>query len=350
MTNAPKADIMARLETLRAEDIQVYGWAVDHGTLVAPDAAVGLGLSPERVARAVELLSAVPLIRPVGGSADGPPGAWRPMDPQVAGAEVAAAESRFRRGLAGIFTLWDTVDSLNALYASGARDGVRTVPLELVESLGEVIELLEEASSGCRLEVMTSQPGGGRPAAELEQSIVRDLGMIERGIRMRTLYQHTARHHAPTQAYVERTTAAGAQVRTLTELFGRMIAFDRQVVFLPHAQVKGGAAVIRDPSTVAFLCAAFDRNWQMGSPYSPALLDGEVREDIKLAILTMLSQGLRDETIARRLGVSLRTCRKYIADLFDLLGAESRFQAGYLTRAGNLLENTGDTPPGGIGG
>ncbi|MFF6869524.1 LuxR C-terminal-related transcriptional regulator [Streptomyces sp. NPDC012450] len=77
--------------------------------------------------------------------------------------------------------------------------------------------------------------------------------------------------------------------------------------------------------------------------------DGEVREDIGPAVLTVVSQGLRDETIARRLGVSLRTCRKYIADLFDLLGAESRFQAGYLTRAGNLLENTGDTPPGGIG-
>ncbi|WP_343308499.1 hypothetical protein [Streptomyces sp. SID5770] len=93
-------------------------------------------------------------------------------------------------------------------------------------------------------------------------------------------------------------------------LFGRMVAFDRQVVLPP---------------------------------------DGEVREDIGPAVLTVLSQGLRDETIARRLGVSLRTCRKYIADLFDLLGAESRFQAGYLTRAGNLLENTGDTPPGGIG-
>ncbi|MER5889846.1 helix-turn-helix transcriptional regulator [Streptomyces sp. NPDC001941] len=341
---------MARLETLRAEDVQVYGWAVTHGTLSVPDAAVGLGLSQERVARAVETLSAVPLLRPVGTGDDGPPGAWRPLDPQAASAEVAAAESRFRRGLAGIFTLWDTVDSLNALYATGAHDGARTVSLEVVESLPEVIALLEEASGNCRLEVMTSQPGGGRPAAELEQSIVRDLAMIGRGIRMRTLYQHTSRHHAPTQEYVERATAAGAQVRTLTELFGRMIAFDREVVFLPHAQVKGGAAVIRDPSTVAFLCAAFDRNWQMGTPYSPALPDGEVREGIKLAILTMLSQGLRDETIARRLGISLRTCRKYVADLFELLGAESRFQAGYLTRARNILDNSGDVPPGGAGG
>ncbi|MCH0538337.1 helix-turn-helix transcriptional regulator [Streptomyces sp. MUM 203J] len=334
---------MARLENLQADDIQVYGWAVTHGTLVAEEAALGLGLPPARVDRAVELLAAVPLIQPVGPagrSTDaGLPGAWKPLDPQPAGAEVAAAESRLRRRLSGIFSIWDTVETLSALYGDSAQDHARTVPLELVESLDDVVGMLEEASNACRLEVMTSQPGGGRPAAELEQSIVRDLAMIERGIQMRTLYQHTARHHAPTQVYVERATAAGAQVRTLAELFGRMIAFDRRLVFLPHTQAKGGAAVIRDPSTVAFLCTAFDRSWQSGTPYSPALPDGEVREDIKLAILAMLSEGMRDETIARRLGVSLRTCRKYIADLFELLGAESRFQAGYLTRAKNLLDH-----------
>ncbi|MFJ9519455.1 LuxR C-terminal-related transcriptional regulator [Kitasatospora sp. NPDC101801] len=332
---------MARLQDLQAEDMQVYGWAVTHGCLVAEDAAVGLGISPERVARSLELLAAVPLISLDGDDQPngGPPG-WRPVDPQLASAEVAATESRLRRGLAGIFSIWDTVDSLNALYATGVQEAAREAPLELVESLDRVIEMLEEASDACRSEVMTSQPGGGRPAAELEQSIARDLAMIERGVRMRTLYQHTSRHHAPTQVYVEQATAIGAQVRTQVELFGRMIAFDREVVFLPHSQVKGGAAVIRDPSTVAFLCTAFDRNWQMGAPYSPALADGGVREGVELAILTMLSEGLRDETIARRLGVSLRTCRKYIADLFEQLGAESRFQAGYLTRARDLLDGS----------
>ncbi|MFC8586763.1 hypothetical protein ACFUGD_19800 [Streptomyces sp. NPDC057217] len=95
------------------------------------------------------------------------------------------------------------------------------------------------------------------------------------------------------------------------ELLGRMVAFDRQVVFPP---------------------------------------DGEVREDIGPAVLTVFGQGLRDETIARRLGVSPHTCRKRVVGLFDPLGAESRFRAGCPIRAGNLLENTGDTPPGGIGG
>lgn len=371
-----KTDIVTRFQALQAEEIQVYGWAVDRGVLRIPDAAVGLGLPQERVARAVESLAAVPLVRPLdpldpagplrppGGPADGPEDgsedrpdgrpadrpamerAWKAVDPQQASAEVAAAESRFRRGLSGVLSVWDVVDSVNAMYDAGVDDVDRGAPLQPVEALGEVIAMLDEAGATCESEVMTAQPGGGRPPGELERSIARDLAMIGRGVRMRTLYQHPARHNAPTQAYVERVTAAGAQVRTLPELLGRMIAFDRRVAFISHHRTSGGAVVIRDPSTVGFLCDAFDRNWQMATPYHPAPLDGGLRDDLKGTILGMLSEGLRDETIARRLGVSLRTCRKYIADIFAQLGAESRFQAGYLTGAQRRLGTGPDESPG----
>jgi DNA-binding NarL/FixJ family response regulator len=38
--------------------------------------------------------------------------------------------------------------------------------------------------------------------------------------------------------------------------------------------------------------------------------------------------GAKDETIARQLGVSLRTVRRRVAELMDELGASTRFQAG----------------------
>jgi DNA-binding NarL/FixJ family response regulator len=46
-----------------------------------------------------------------------------------------------------------------------------------------------------------------------------------------------------------------------------------------------------------------------------------------------LTMGLTDEVLAARLGVSLRTCRRHVANVFELLGAESRFQAGVLATA-----------------
>lgn len=53
-----------------------------------------------------------------------------------------------------------------------------------------------------------------------------------------------------------------------------------------------------------------------------------VASDVTAAIAGLLAKGLKDEAVARRLGISLRTCRKHIAQLMDDLGAGSRFQAG----------------------
>jgi DNA-binding NarL/FixJ family response regulator len=51
---------------------------------------------------------------------------------------------------------------------------------------------------------------------------------------------------------------------------------------------------------------------------------------VQRSILQGLAAGLTDEALAARLDLSVRTCRRHIAGPFDLLGAESRFQAGVL--------------------
>jgi DNA-binding NarL/FixJ family response regulator len=51
-------------------------------------------------------------------------------------------------------------------------------------------------------------------------------------------------------------------------------------------------------------------------------------------ILQALGSGLTDASAAKRLGVSLRTYRRRVADLMAKLDADSRFQAGL--RAGEL--------------
>ncbi|MGW3248842.1 helix-turn-helix domain-containing protein [Streptomyces sp. NPDC001070] len=44
--------------------------------------------------------------------------------------------------------------------------------------------------------------------------------------------------------------------------------------------------------------------------------------------LQLLADGLTDEAIAKRLGVSPRTARRIATDLMERLNARSRFQAG----------------------
>jgi DNA-binding NarL/FixJ family response regulator len=51
-------------------------------------------------------------------------------------------------------------------------------------------------------------------------------------------------------------------------------------------------------------------------------------DDLRRFLLEALGSGAQDEQIARRLGLSLRTVRRRVAELMEELGAQSRFQAG----------------------
>ncbi|MEV4613591.1 helix-turn-helix transcriptional regulator [Kitasatospora sp. NPDC049258] len=220
------------------------------------------------------------------------------------------------------------------------RSGAAAHEVELIPGLPEVRAALNRASAECREEMPTSQPGGNRAPEVLEDALERDAATLARGVRMRTLYHHTARFNAPSQAYVAVASALGAEYRTAHDLFGRLIVFDRELAFIPERRGTWGAVVIREPSIVHYLCAVFENAWTYAQPFSDAAVDGleRVAKDLDRTIMRLLAAGLKDETIARRLGMSLRTTRKHIADITDMLGAESRFQAGVLCARSGLLD------------
>lgn len=328
-TWAPTDDA-GSLPRLDDDAVRVFEWVAHRGELDAEEAGAELGLPDDRIGAAVSDLLSLHLLRRLPG----PRGQVVPVVPEAAAASlVSPLEASLRRQLADIERLRGELTMLSPLYARGQRRQRSSEPLSQVLELDTVIGLIADAAARCQDEVLTCQPGGGRSPSLLEQAFARDYAMLQRGVRMRTLYQHTARHHAPTQEYVRRITDAGAQVRTLSELFGRMIAFDGEVVFVPHREARDGAVVVRDPSTVSYLCSVFDHAWSLAEPYSPARPDDSSLDEIKQAIVRLLSEGMKDEMIARRLGMSLRTCRKHIAEIMEGLGATSRFQAGFLTRA-----------------
>ncbi|WP_438312064.1 LuxR C-terminal-related transcriptional regulator [Streptomyces sp. HUAS TT3] len=56
-------------------------------------------------------------------------------------------------------------------------------------------------------------------------------------------------------------------------------------------------------------------------------------DELRQTLVRLLSEGLEDRAIARRLGMSERTCQRHIAEIMRVVGARSRFQAGYLLSA-----------------
>lgn len=70
----------------------------------------------------------------------------------------------------------------------------------------------------------------------------------------------------------------------------------------------------------------FDTAWERAVPIGP-VTDEEITEEDR-ELLTLLTSGLKDEAIARRLDVHVHTVRRRITRLMAVLNAETRFQAG----------------------
>ncbi|MFF8990530.1 LuxR family transcriptional regulator [Streptomyces sp. NPDC014983] len=203
--------------------------------------------------------------------------------------------------------------------------------IELIDSLPDVRAAIADLSAKARREILTAQPGGGRREDVLVEAAPRDYDTLSRGVEMRILYQHTARSSRGTHSYVEQVTRLGAQVRTLDDQFMRLLIFDRECAVFATPGNPNGAVVVRNPHVVAFMVEAYERLWLTAEPFVvEADTRPEIMEDLKDAIVRLLTAGMTDAAVARRLGMSVRTCRRHVAEIMSALDAESRFQAGYL--------------------
>ena len=82
---------------------------------------------------------------------------------------------------------------------------------------------------------------------------------------------------------------------------------------------------VRQRGIVEVVTSYFEELWRRALP--AAELEDLPNAERRL-LLAELASGAQDEQIARRLGVSLRTVRRRVAELLEELGATSRFEAG----------------------
>ena len=189
------------------------------------------------------------------------------------------------------------------------------------------------AVAEAEFELLTAQPQADRDRrrVSLKSALERDSAALDRGVKMRTLYQHSARRNTPTREYVAEVTALGAEVRTLDEFFNRMIVVDRRLAIIPGSTDLSLAMAIREPGLVAYLADVFERAWERARPFTDSersMMNSIAREQRAMTI-RMLIEGHSDPVSAKRLGVSARTFAGYVADLKAEYESETRFQLGY---------------------
>lgn len=235
----------------------------------------------------------------------------------------------------------ELADAFEPFMALSAQVTTSTHSITVLEGLDRINAALDLATAQCQNEMLTIQPSHRHPEHRLVEALERDKTLIERGVRIRTLYQHTARYSPERLAYVDRFSDGKAEYRTIDELVERLIICDDSVAFIPIRDDRQVALELRHPGLVSYLVKVFEFMWNRavpltpGTPYETAP-DGIT--EIQHSIAKLLVEGHVDEAIARRLGMNVRTCRAHIAKLAQALGSGSRAQLGYLIAQSGILE------------
>jgi sugar-specific transcriptional regulator TrmB len=255
---------------------------------------------------------------------------YLPVDPSTVQNRVVVPLSRRGTDLLNESTQWaEAFSELGQAYRKAARSEL--APITEIRGLTQIDNFLEASISDARVELLTAQPHGRRPANELALSESRDIRALERGVRMRTMYQQSARQSPATREYVAEMSARGGEVRTLDEFFQRTVIIDREIAVIPGSEDHHVALAVRHKFVVAYLVDIFERAWERGRPFTAhdARSEKAIASDVRAMTIRLLVEGHSDPASAKRLGVSTRTYAGYIAALKEEYAVQTRFQLGY---------------------
>lgn len=121
------------------------------------------------------------------------------------------------------------------------------------------------------------------------------------------------------------------EIRTAELLPVRAVVADREALALAVGLTHDTGCLLTDrhSETAARFAARFlDVWWPRAHPYAPAATAAEAATEA--AVIAGLAQGLTDESVARRVGVTPRTVRRHVAAVSARFGATSRLQLGVL--------------------
>lgn len=308
---------------LESSGIELYETIVSSGGIAAVDPRVKDG---GEYAEALGVLDDLGLVRLDPDN----PEQWIPVDPAAIQSRVVAPMSHEGAHLLEESSEW--ARDFAALTQAWRRS-------PLTENSGPFNYFREREIGGfitglvaeCEEEILTAQPQTGRDTRGLAEAVARERVVLERGAKIRTLYQHSARRSTATREYVAQMTTLGAEIRTLDEFFNRMIVVDRRVAVIPSPNDLSIALAVREPTVVAYLVDVFERSWERARPFtsSDASVLKDIAADQRAMTMRMLVEGHSDPLAAKRLGVSPRTYAGYVADLKREFEVETRFQLGY---------------------
>lgn len=270
-------------------------------------------------------------------------GAYEAVSPDLAAAElVARTEEQAKTLLRQSESLRRELGGLAPLYREARRRRLAVSGSEVVTDSVEVRKRLQEIALSAQQTVLAAHPTMGGPEA-LAAGLALDRALLDRGVSYRSIFPHTALRQQHGRDHIRALRSLGAHIRTAPIIPARLLIVDAEVAIIPLPPEMGpGAALVRDVPVIAFLTGIFEHTWERAAATEDDEAPGYLFEEVELAILAELAQGRTDELIARRLGISTRTLRRYLTSLAERLGTETRFQMGMAAFAAGLVGRRAD--------
>ncbi|MGH3358056.1 MAG: helix-turn-helix transcriptional regulator [Nocardioidaceae bacterium] len=305
------------------DDEAVYRALLRHPQCTARELADRVGRTPDLVRRSVRRLEDLGLL---SRTADHP-ARLVPARPDVA-VDVLIAARRVEldraqaaaRDLLDEMTLLDQYRPENLVEVLSGRDAVAARFAQLVQDTRDELLVLDRPP-------YVSGSGESEPRVR---------GLMREGVSVRGIYapESLQRPGAVDDAYS--AADAGELSRVHPAVPMKLAIADRSVALLPLAvdRMVDSALVVHRSALLDALVQMYFLLWDQGLPVAG---DGSGGTDVDRRLLTMLASGMKDDAIARHLGISSRTVGRRVAELMQTIGARTRFEAGVHARRRGLL-------------
>ncbi|WP_188196428.1 helix-turn-helix transcriptional regulator [Nonomuraea sp. SYSU D8015] len=215
------------------------------------------------------------------------------------------------------------------------------------------------------LEVVTGRDAVARRYLQLERGATRELLVLvhppyavdisddhenrrraaRRGAPVtRGIYSPQAFEHPGMLAHTRRAIADGEQAR-LGQVPVKLAVADARTAILPLVsdsdRAVESALVVHPSALLDALVGLFETLWRAAVPLRLSTEGLEAEPQAPDAeVLALLAAGMKDDAIARQLGLSPRTVQRRVQVLCERLGARTRFHAGFLAAQNDLLDRS----------
>lgn len=255
------------------------------------------------------------------------------VDPSVALASlIRNRRAELERASSGV------EEFVEAFRTSAARqDAAHTV--DVVTGREDVVRRTSDLAETVEAEILVFDTPPH--ASELGGEVDRELSRLRRGVQVKSLYSADALAVPGRLERVRALVRAGEQARVRPTLPLKLHIYDRRIAVVPLTSTSlasESVAIVHDSGLLDALVALFEALWQDAPRLDERTTGAHGLSEMDATVLELLSSGLKDDAVARYLGITVRTARRHISDLLGRLGATSRFQAGVEAHRRRWLE------------